>query len=291
MLRISLILFFISLGHFGFGQGQGFKSEKLAFADTLTIDSLSLVPGSVIIFDDNGEIISDTLFQINPAYSRLFFNSAISTDSVLVHYRTLALDLDKKYFIHDLSELEPSIEKRMNPFLLPENRKQETFVDFGTIKSSGEISRGITVGNSQNLAVNSNLNLQLSGPLTDKIELTAVISDNNLPIQPDGNTAQIQEFDNVFIKLNDDKNALIAGDYNIDQSDGYFMKFHKRVKGVAVESTVRDNDNETLNVEAGIAVAKGKLTRKTFEGIENKQGPYRLTGENNELFVIILAGT
>ena len=291
MIRTTLFLTLICFSFLSFGQQGYVKKKKLAFADSLTIDSLSLVPGSVILFDDQDRLIPDSLFTIDPATSKLFFNSVIASDSVLIHYRTLAIDFDKKYYIHNISEMEPRIEKRMNPFLLSDNRQQETFVDFGTIKSSGEISRGITVGNSQNLAVNSNLNLQLSGPLTDKIELTAVISDNNIPIQPDGNTAQIQEFDNVFIKLNDDRNALIAGDYNIDQSDGYFMKFHKRVKGAQVESRVLDNDKETLNVEAGIAVAKGKLTRKTFEGVENKQGPYRLTGENNELFVIILAGT
>ena len=97
--------------------------------------------------------------------------------------------------------------------------KEELFATESLYKT-GSISRGITVGNTNNLGVTSSLNLQLDGQLADDLFINAVITDQQVPFQPEGNTQQIQDFDKVLVNLYNDKFSLMAGDVVLRTTDG-----------------------------------------------------------------------
>jgi hypothetical protein len=157
---------------------------------------------------------------------------------------------------------------------------------------NGNISRGMSVGNSQDMVMNSNLNLQLSGELSDGLFIDAVFSDKNIPVQPDGYSQQIQEFDQIYIKIYDSVHSLQMGDIQLKAQTGYFLKFNKKILGGNFTNTkINLNRNKQAYIKVSGAVSKGKFNRINISGIEGVQGPYRLTGANNEMYIVVLSGT
>lgn len=178
-----------------------------------------------------------------------------------------------------------------NPFAINEQSNKDGIIGLSDLNRSGSISRAITIGNNQDLSVSSSLNLQMSGRISDDLEIIAAISDDNIPIQPEGNTQQIQEFDRVFIQLTNPNYSIIAGDYELRKPNSYFLNYLKKVKGAMVSTQYEFENGFATRNSASIAIAKGKYNRMVILGREGNQGPYRLTGLYNEQFIIILAGT
>jgi hypothetical protein len=159
---------------------------------------------------------------------------------------------------------------------------------FGSkIERSGVLTRGFSVGSNKDFTLNSGLRLQLSGQLSDDVEVAAVLSDQNSPIQPEGNTRNLQEIDKVYIELKHKNAQATFGDFQYSQKIGMFGVVDKKLQGLS--STVSLNQKNFANVS--FASARGKFKSQQFNGIDGVQGPYRLTGENNERDIIVLAGT
>lgn len=285
---IGFLLFFASQTAYAqSNSSQIFK--KIAVQDSLALDTLSILPNSFKVAS-GALVLNPKQYQINYASSVLVWLQKPNVDSVWVSYKTLPLLLAKKQFYKDPMLIEEEVINNQ-PYIYQVKKEDNTIFNFEGFNKSGSISRGIGFGNNQDLAVNSNLVLQLSGKLNNEIEILAAISDDNIPIQPEGNTQQINDFDKVFIQLKRKDASLIAGDYELRRPDSYFANYFKRTQGISASNVFKDNKNRTYETGFAAAVAKGRSARNSFDGIEGNQGPYRLQGNNGEQFIIVLSGT
>jgi hypothetical protein len=263
--------------------------KKIPVQDSVYLDTLSINPASFKIFD--GVIpISKLNYNINFASTLLVWRVKPNQDSITLQYSTLPILLSKKIYNKDPKIIEEVVIGK-NPFIYTASKNENSVFDFEGFNKSGSISRGISFGNNQNLGVNSNLVLQLSGKLNNEIEILAAISDENIPIQPDGNTQQLNDFDKVFIQLKRKESTLIAGDYELRRPDSYFTNYFKRTQGILINNKVNLKDKKSLETTFSAAVAKGRSARNLFDGLEGNQGPYRLRGNNGEQFIIVISGT
>lgn len=261
--------------------------------DTLLLDSLSIFPGSLVLRNlTTNEIIAKTTYRLNYASSTIIFEKGLKPDSVIATYRSLPVALAKA-----LQHKSPTLIKKGDSlfyerfYYLPQTEQTASFLEFGGLNYSGNFARGIQFGSNQDLTLNSNMDLRLSGKIGNGIEITAALTDNNIPLQPDGTTQQIQDFDKVFIQLKKDPHTVIVGDYNLKSFDSYFMKFSKQLQGATYFNNLKFKNGMRLQTSTSLAVSRGKFARNLFQGTEGNQGPYRLVGNNNETFIIVLAGS
>lgn len=271
------------------GQFSNYRTKTIAVADTIQLDTLSIYPNSFKIKCGQNQLSSDA-YQLDFPKAQLILSSQC-VDSLTVDYRVLPFNLNQNYARRDTTLMYDIKKGDREKFLINSVATNKDIFGGRSLNKSGSISRGITFGNNQNLGVNSSLNLELSGKIAPNLKLLASISDDNIPIQPEGNTNKLQEFDKVFIQLYNDRLKLIGGDFWIRKPRGYFMSYQKRGQGLTVNYQLNSDTSRVWHTQVSGALSKGKFQRQIIQGVEGNQGPYRLRGAQNEPFIIVLSGT
>ena len=264
--------------------------------DTITLDSVSILSSSFIMrFEKGKERVQPTGYWLDWSNARLILkDTSLIGQSVQLMYRvfpykfeSIAYNKSKDQIIQYTAD-----SVYFNPYYYQPSASNSTKnIEWGKLNYSGSFARGVSFGNSQSLSLNSELDLQLTGYIGKDVEITAALTDNNIPIQPDGNTAQIQDFDKVFIQIKKGKHKVIAGDYEVEERESYFLKYYKQLQGASYEGEFDILKDLKLKSALSFSIAKGQFARNTFNGREGNQGPYRLTGSNGETFIIVLAGS
>jgi hypothetical protein len=278
---------------------------------TFELDTLSLISDSIQMINILPKEIKNISLSYRLTTNKITLQSENlnQVDSILICYRVFPFLFNKIYYKRSQSLYDSGLytlknkENFQSPLYQDFFQKREELFSYEGLSKSGSLTRGISFGNRQDVFVNSALNLQIDGKIAPDIHLTAVMTDQNVPFQPDGNTQQLQEFDRVFIKLSHKNASLSAGDVVLRNSPSQFLRFYKNVLGglvetnygVAVDSTQKLEDQNLpknrANSKVGVAVAKGQFYSFQLSVNEGVQGPYRLRGQGNERFIIIIANS
>ncbi|MBC7522985.1 MAG: hypothetical protein H7239_00880 [Flavobacterium sp.] len=266
-----------------------YKNKKIPFSrDTIAIDNVSINRSFFKINDKQGNPIDTSFYKIDFQKAKLIFkNNYVSQDSISIRYLKFPDYLTKTYSIYDDSRVVPN--EAGNLYSVKRDNIK-TFKPFDGLNTSGSITRGITVGNNQNSTLNSNLDLQITGKISNKISLRASIQDSNIPLQNGGYSQKLDEFDQIFIELFSDKWSIRAGDLFLENRQSQFLNFNKKVQGLSTHFTFGTPENKT-DIFASGAVVRGQYAKSNFTGQEGNQGPYKLRGNNGELYVLVISGS
>ncbi len=262
---------------------------RVNLENSYKISSLSIIPLSekiilkrkILSRADYTFNYSNGSFTISPKIKYSLF------DTLFVTYETVKLNLNKEYKRRNLVI---QYDDKILDTIRTSKRVAEPLTAesiFGKdLQKSGAIVRGFTIGTNRDFTLNSGLRLQLSGKLSDDIDIVAALTDESTPIQPEGNTEKLEELDKVFIELKHQNAIGTFGDYELNLRGNEFSRITRKLQGLK-------GDFAYGSTKGTIAVAgsRGKFNTNQFNGLDGNQGPYRLSGINNERVIIIIAGS
>ena len=265
-----------------------YKNKKIVpTRDTVQIDSVSINKSFFKLLDSSGTPVDTSFYNVDYAKGQLIFNQRdrLLQDTLTVRYLSYPEFLTRQYSIYDRSR----IVQNGGLYKISQDPIKK-YIPFDGLSTSGSISRGITIGNNQNAVVNSSLDLQITGKISDKVSLRASIQDSNIPLQEGGYSQKLDEFDQIFIELFSDRWNIRAGDLFLENRRSRFLNFNKKVQGLSARFDFGTDTNKTT-VFASAALVRGQYAKSNFTGQEGNQGPYKLKGPNGELFILIISGS
>jgi len=253
------------------------------------IKSLHIIPFSEKIFVSK-MLINKNQYKIFYETGTFSFNENDKlkiNDTIIIVYQSLKINLRNEYKRRNIITVYDTLSKDSIKISRPLRNILSGESIFGkNMQKSGAIIRGFTIGTNRDFTLNSGLRLQLNGKISDDIELIAALTDENTPIQPEGNTETLQELDKVFIELRHKYAAGTFGDFDFIDNQSEFSRLTKKLQGLKGEFDLQKTEGNIV-----IASSRGKFNSIQFFGKDGNQGPYRLYGVNNERAIIIIAGS
>jgi hypothetical protein len=296
--RIVSSIFIVTLAAASMGQTLRFPDPAVHRLETVstgcdTVLSLGrsfIVPGSDSVFVDSAALQRWRDYTVRETAGEIRFTRPPDSGKVIrIRFRSVPLKLETSMRLFTVSAPDTA-GKTGRPAAIPlsgRGRAQSAGDDFAdNLQKSGSIFRGVSLGTDQGMRLQSGLRLQVSGRIAPDVEVVASLTDQNTPLQPEGNTQTLQEIDKVFVEIKAPHFRATLGDFQFQAPASSLAAYSRKLQGATGTA-----EGSLGSVTVFAAASRGEFTTSHFNGTEGNQGPYQLTGAGGTLEIIVLAGT
>ncbi len=153
----------------------------------------------------------------------------------------------------------------------------------GNLTVTGSKTVQVSSGNRREMTVDQNLRLTIMGQLTEDISVRAFLSDDNLPVIPEGNTEELRDIDKVLVEMNAKNWSATLGDFVAKRSGTTFGNYRRKLQGFSLAA-----HPGTLEFGVLAGAPRGLYRTLQINGQEANQGPYYLglAGAGDNLFLV-----
>ncbi len=251
----------------------------------------------------NGGRLDSTAFRVDYRRGRVWIerDRLRTDDELVVVYRTYPFDFASVYQRRrvDSTQQATGPDEAAPRTVVEEattgaDRQQQRAVPGFQLERSGSISRGVIAGSNRDVNIESGLRMELAGDVAENVRIQAVLTDANTPIQPEGTTQRLDNFDRVSMQIDAPPGTAQLGDIQVDYANATFAPFSRKLQGASVSTAAFGEGVPGLTsgrVRAVGATTRGRFRSQDITPIDGVQGPYRLEGAEGERFIVVIAGS
>ncbi len=269
-----------------------FRGEALVRGDgtpgPFPLPDRLIIPGSESVELEGRRLRAGPDYQLDAIRGLLTLTRSLETGQILyVRYERFPYDLEPVSF-HRRMEIAPERSGVIEPHSAPAWEKPGggTGQDLARLTVAGNKTFSVELGSNQDMTLKQALNLQIGGSVARDVEVRAILSDTDIPLQPEGTTQELEQLDNVLVEVKSTHLSATLGDYAVSITDSRFASLERQLEGVLGRA-----DYDRVRVAAAGAVSKGKFASMEFRGEEGKQGPYQLLSLDGGTYIVVVAGS
>jgi hypothetical protein len=249
----------------------------------IALKSAFIVPGSVSVTVD-GVALPVESYRVNLHLGTIRFSELPEDAVVVVRYQRKPLLMAPVYSLRPAEVSRPdaveAVPERVATVRPPEEAPAPSLT-FGGTKSVS-----FATGTNRGSTLDQSLEATIEGQLSPTLRVRAILSDNNLPVQPEGNTEELEYFDRIFIEMEGTGARATVGDLSLDNRISTFSPLTRQLRGIAGAAW-----SGRGRLTAAGAETKGQFRAVEFRGTTGLQGPYALLSPSRTTLEVIIAGT
>ncbi|MBT5712716.1 hypothetical protein HOI71_16830, partial [Candidatus Poribacteria bacterium] len=124
--------------------------------------------------------------------------------------------------------------------------------DVGLLNVTGSKTFGVSAGNNRSFAPDQSLQLRMDGEILPGLRVSAALSDQQLPIQPEGTTADLSRLDQVLIRIEGHGVSAALGDDEAGLEGPELVLFNRAMQGMRASGR-----SDLGSVQVVVALPKG----------------------------------
>jgi len=261
------------------------KSERIegkSFGKPHQLAYWPIIPGTDRVWVNDALKLRDVDYTIDYRLGQISMKAEVTPESVVrIDYEIIPISVQRSYQRQLFTPADAPEETEAQPGEVA--KAKPSAEPPSTLNFSGTKSLSLSMESLRGLTINQPTRLNVSGKVSESVSVTAMLSDQDLPLQPEGTTEELEDLDRILIKIQGEHLAATLGDYEAEFGETEFVLFPKMLEGAQAQGEFNVGGFTLLG-----AVSRGQNSSITLPGVEG-QNEYRISVDGR--YIVMIAGS